>query len=374
MTDIYQELAGYLDTLPAGYPPAEDGVEVRILEHLFTRQEAEIALHLTLLDEEVRVVAFRARRPVEEVAEVLAAMDRKGLVDCNHVDEDRPRYSISQFVIGFYEGQVNRLDHSLVEMFEAYAPIFFQEGPWQEVPQIRTIPVMEAIPITSEVMPYEHIEKIIRSKKEFAVRNCVCRQEQQLLHKGCDSPMETCIQFDGAARGTVASGKGRSISQDEALEIIHQAQKAGLVLQPANSKDPIFLCACCSCCCGVLRSIKNSPHPSRLVVNPFINRHHPERCTNCGACLNICPMDALYVLDGAISLNQERCIGCGLCVSVCASHAVEIVRKPDAERVHIPANIVETYSRMGLKSGRWNYPGMIGMVLKSYWHRLIAPR
>jgi len=44
MTDAYERLAKYLDTLPASYPPAPDGVELRLLEHLFTPQEAKLAL------------------------------------------------------------------------------------------------------------------------------------------------------------------------------------------------------------------------------------------------------------------------------------------------------------------------------------------
>ena len=40
MTDPYQQLAQYLDSLPAGYPPTESGVELRILHKLFSPQEA----------------------------------------------------------------------------------------------------------------------------------------------------------------------------------------------------------------------------------------------------------------------------------------------------------------------------------------------
>jgi hypothetical protein len=43
MTDVYEKLAQHLDSLPAGYPRTESGVEMRILKRLFSPEEAEIA-------------------------------------------------------------------------------------------------------------------------------------------------------------------------------------------------------------------------------------------------------------------------------------------------------------------------------------------
>ena len=39
----YRDLQKHLDELPIGFPPTESGVEIRILKHLFTPEEAEIA-------------------------------------------------------------------------------------------------------------------------------------------------------------------------------------------------------------------------------------------------------------------------------------------------------------------------------------------
>ena len=61
-TDVYQKLARYLDDLPGGFPATTTGVELRLLRRLFTPEQAELALHLTLLAEEPRVIARRAKR------------------------------------------------------------------------------------------------------------------------------------------------------------------------------------------------------------------------------------------------------------------------------------------------------------------------
>ena len=66
MTDIYQKLAHHLDDLPGGFPSTESGVELRILRRLFTPDQAELALHLTLLPEQARVIAYRAKIPHQE--------------------------------------------------------------------------------------------------------------------------------------------------------------------------------------------------------------------------------------------------------------------------------------------------------------------
>lgn len=372
MHTVYQQLARYLDDLPAGYPPTDSGVEIEILQTLFTEDEAALALHLTLLDEEARVIAYRARQETGEVAALLEGMVRKGLISSSYPDGKPTRYAISQYVIGFHEGQVDRLSKDYVKLFKRYVPHLFEKGPWTKVPQIRTIPIGAAIPVTTEVMPYESADAILRSKTHFGVRNCVCRQELKLDDGGCDRPMESCLVFDDAALNDAASGMGRLITLDEALAKVAAAREAGLVLQPANSQNPIVMCTCCSCCCGVLRNIKNHPEPSTLVANPFIARYDAEVCIACGKCLTVCPMDALTWADEVIAFNPARCIGCGLCVDQCPTRAVVMVRK-DARLRAIPKNTLATYLRMAQARGPRQVLILFGMVLRSVVHRMIAP-
>ena len=270
---------------------------------------------------------------------------------------------------------MNRLDSELVELFGEYAPIFFQKGPWKEFPQMRTIPIHEAISITTEVMPYENAEAILRSKTLIAVRNCVCRQEHRLSGNGCNSILESCLSFDGAAKNTVETGKGRFIGLDEALSILEKAKKDALVLQPANSKNPIYLCACCKCCCGVLTQIKKHPEPGNLVSNPYYATHDPELCLSCGTCIEVCPMEVLTMDNqDKVVFNQLRCIGCGLCVTVCPSQSVKIIRKPVSIQPRMPKNTLDTYLKLAFKRKSWKVFDVISLVIKSFVDRMIAPR
>ncbi len=78
--DVFKKLALHLDRLPGGFPPTESGVELRILKRLFTPEEAEIAVGLTLMSESPEAIAKRLKRPVDKLAPKLYQMSRKGLI------------------------------------------------------------------------------------------------------------------------------------------------------------------------------------------------------------------------------------------------------------------------------------------------------
>jgi NAD-dependent dihydropyrimidine dehydrogenase PreA subunit len=49
-----------------------------------------------------------------------------------------------------------------------------------------------------------------------------------------------------------------------------------------------------------------------------------ERCTGCGACLDICPNSALYLLEGKAVVDEALCCECEACVSACPEQAILI--------------------------------------------------
>ncbi len=198
---------------------------------------------------------------------------------------------------------------------------------------------------------------------------------RELVGEGCGKPLETCLSFDGAALNTARSGVGRLITVEEAIIIVEKAKRAGLVLQPANSQNPIFLCMCCSCCCGVLRHLKLEPNPGSMVASAFIAFHDELKCALCGACVEICPMEALTSdEDGSILFDEPRCIGCGLCVSVCPSESMQLKRKEPSQLQTTPRNTLDTYYHLAKAGGRWHSLDMASMVVRSYVDRMLAPK
>ncbi len=77
-SNIYTQLASFLDNLPGGFPSTESGVELKILQRLFNPEEAELAMHLALIDEPAKVIAYRAGKPVKYVAEIAGADGEEG--------------------------------------------------------------------------------------------------------------------------------------------------------------------------------------------------------------------------------------------------------------------------------------------------------
>jgi hypothetical protein len=59
---VYRKLQQHLDKLPIGYPATESGVEIRVLKHLFTPKEAEIATKLRMLPESIKHIYRRVRK------------------------------------------------------------------------------------------------------------------------------------------------------------------------------------------------------------------------------------------------------------------------------------------------------------------------
>lgn len=373
-TDIYQKLARHLDDLPAGFPATASGVEQRILRRLFSPEEAELALELSLLEEESRVIARRTGLPVEECARRLEEMAGKGLIYRTQAEGRPPRYMAIQFAIGIWEFQVNRLDDGLVHDFDEYLPDLASFDTWRKAPQLRTIPVGESIDAELAILPYERAEELVRQHHRLAVAPCICRREQRMGGHGCDRPLETCLVFGGAADFYLHNGLARAIDQEEALDILKLADESGLVLQPGNSKAASNICACCGCCCGVLRTLKRHPAPASLVSSPFVAAADPATCQGCGICLDRCQMDALRLEDDKVVLDAARCIGCGLCVSTCPSAALRLVRKPETAQPYVPRGGVEAAIRLGRSRGKMTVPDIAKMVVRSGVDRLLARR
>lgn len=373
-TDVYEKLAQYLDDLPAGYPRTESGVEMRILHQLFTPEEAALSLHLTLIAETARVIAHRAKMPVDEVTQMLEQMEKKGLFFVDHVEGKEPLYQATGFVIGIYEFQLNRLNSNIAKDFEEYALTWFNLEQWKKAPQLRTIPVGVSVDVKHEVMAYEQAEKIIRNVKRIAVAPCVCRREKHILGQGCDNPSEACLVFDKGADYYIHNGMAREIDVEETLKILEQANDSGLVLQPGNSAKPMSICACCGCCCGVLLAFKRHPKPASIVSSPFIAVVETDECDGCGICETRCQMEAIDLDEGYATVDLDRCIGCGLCVSTCPTGALSLLRKPAHQQSLVPKNSVDAHIKLGKSRGKLKNSELVGLVVKSKFDRLMALR
>lgn len=350
MTDVYVRLAHHLDTLPAGYPATDSGIELKILKQLFTPEEAEAAMVLTLFPESADTIAKKLGKSEQDTEKFFYNMSRKGLV--GRSGKERNKYMAANFITGIWEYHVNNLDKQLIEDVNEYIPQIWEKT-WakQKTQQKRVIPVSKSISVEMSVMPYEKAENIIKKQSKIVVVPCICRKEQNMVGHGCDKPLETCLMLGSNALFFEENGIGRPISHEEALEILNRGIDAGLVLLPSNSQKPFVICMCCGCCCFVLKNLNKMDQPAKIACSNYYATVSKENCTGCRSCEDICQMGAISVQDDFAAVNLSRCIGCGLCVAKCEFNATTLVAKEESEKHGIPVNTVEEYMNMAQERG-----------------------
>lgn len=52
-----------------------------------------------------------------------------------------------------------------------------------------------------------------------------------------------------------------------------------------------------------------------------------SKCISCGACISICPVNAIKFVDGKAQINPKKCIKCGSCAQFCPVGAITIDTK-----------------------------------------------
>jgi len=346
---IYHDLRKQMDQYSTGFPSTKSGVELKILEKLYTEEDAELYLDLSMLLESPADLAQRTNRSPEETAAKLESMAQRGLV-FRHVKNGTKRYSAIPFVIGAYEFQIGRMDKELAELTDAYMEEAYLDSMGDNIPPLRTIPVGKSVDVVHRVAAFEDAKAIVKAKEKIAVTNCICRTQQNLLDQGCDKPKEVCLLFGSHAAYYVENKMARYITSDEACKILDQCEEAGLVNQPANMVNPGGMCNCCGDCCGVLRALNRLPNPGQLVHNRFWAVVEEEDCTACEACLERCQMNAITVDDTA-KIDTARCIGCGLCVTTCPVEAIRLEEKPRELQVPPPSTGQELMAMTAEKRG-----------------------
>lgn len=316
-----------------------------MLQHLFTPEEAGLALHLSALPEPLEKIHARARKTgigLEELKQKLNGMAARGAILRRRV-RGKTHYSKLMLAVGMFEFQVNRLTkefHS--DVMEYMGGEFGRAFHTRKTSQLRTIPISEEILPDRTVGTYDGARKLVEdSKGPFAVINCVCRQGMDLQGEPCRQTdiRETCLVFGDFARPMLATGQAKKVTKDEVLGFLKRADEVGMVLQPQNTQDPHFICCCCGCCCGVLSTAKKLPRPAEYFDANYYAEVDPELCSECGTCGDRCQMDAVSYTDGVAFVDVWRCIGCGLCVSTCPDEAMQLRAK---DRTRTPPTSTET--------------------------------
>ena len=335
--NVYEQLADALDRLPNGYPKTSSRVELRILQKIFSPEEAGLASHLTGRYETTAEITSRSGVVADDMNRQLFKMAQRGMVWIEKQD-GRARFRLAPFVVGIYEAQLEMMDHELAHLVEDY----FLEGGVQGLmtpqPSIhRVVPAQKAMK-SEWILPYDDIRSIILDSKSFNVRDCICRVQKDQIGEPCHFPVHTCLNFSPNERSAYPG----DVSQTEALELLDQCEEVGLVHTVSNVAQGVFyVCNCCGCCCGILRGITEFGIENSVAHANYYAVIEPEACTGCGTCIERCQVKAISDQNGISVVDVERCIGCGLCVTGCTGSAARLVRRPEAETIHPPQDFMD---------------------------------
>jgi electron transport complex protein RnfB len=343
----YKKLATVLDTLPNGFPAQDDGIEIKLLKKIFSPDEAELFCDLKLSFETAEQIAERTGRPLEGLEDTLSNMMKKGQIF--GVDLGGTKlFKMLPWVFGIYEFQLPHMDRELAEMSEEYGKVFAPQF-FSNKPQLmQVVPIESEIKGVQEALPYEKVSNIIENSQSMMYFDCICKKEKKLIDDPCDRPMQVCTAFAPVPGAFDDHPYGKTMTKEEAYELLNKAEEEGLVHLTWNVKSGhFFICNCCSCCCGVLRGINEMGIDASKVINSYYFAEiDPDECTACGVCADErCQVNAIEESDDIYRVIREKCIGCGLCVTTCPVEAISLIRKSEDQIEAPPNDEMEWYKK-----------------------------
>jgi electron transport complex protein RnfB len=347
----YRKLAQRLDEIPNGFPPTASGAELRLLAKIFEPEEAALAAVMRLSREPAEAIAERAGMDPEAARNLLKTMTRKGQIRAGRKG-GKLAFGLMPFAVGIYEEQLSRMDAEMAGLFEEYYRETQGAFARYEPAVHRVLPVEEAVPASIEIYPFERATEMLENAQAWGVRDCICRVQQKLIGRGCDHPVEACLVFAPVPGVFDHSDVTRAITKDEALAILRQAADSGLVHSPGNFRDGhYYICNCCTCCCGVLRTVAEFGMPTAIANSGFVITVDETLCAGCGDCLERCPFGALSLPEDVCVVDVGRCVGCGVCAAVCPAEALSLARRPEDQIVAPPADFGEWSVRRARSRG-----------------------
>jgi UDP-glucose 4-epimerase len=195
------------------------------------------------------------------------------------------------------------------------------------------IPVNQDLTVDgSTILPVTIVEEMVRKSCHTVRMNlCLCRSacacERFEMGMGC--------LFLGESTRNIHPSMGRPVSVEEALEHVHKAVEAGLVMHIGKvDPDPymlglrdrkhfLTLCFCCPCCCVAMKDFSYFAPEIRARTYRLegLEVEVTGECNGCARCVKTCYADAIVMEDG-IARVTEGCKGCGLCVLSCPREAI----------------------------------------------------
>jgi len=380
--DVYERLADALDALPAGFTRTPSKSEIRLMQLVFTPEEAAVASQMTRTPETAAEIAKRVGLPEAEVTVLLESMIPRAMVraggpaleaaaqlvpaarkagaeaapSLKPEAERAKEYRLNPFLIGWYEAFLKQ-DHPTSKEFSEVYERYVIEGGGERVIAPRpgslgVIPMRGSLkPEWLEREPHNDIDAHFQRHERFLVIDCVCKKQKAHAHgHSCDMPLKRC-GFVGMPPSTPLSEN--VLTREEAMKLWAEFDAMGtMVVQGAygftlGAKEPQFVggCHCCGCCCALLNASRLDPNLKETAQRSNYRAVKDyEKCHACGECVRRCQVLA-HTFDQATDdkpvYHPEKCIGCGACGMGCPTGALHLEPVSEEEWFHVPSSFLE---------------------------------
>ena len=333
MEEVYTRLAAKL-----GRPDSE--YIARIFEYAASARQARILEALNQPPQPALTVEQLAEKlglDANEIQQDLEDLFRKGLVFPRNF-QDRREWRFGKSPMQLHDAMISgwRFHSEPEKLYQLWHAYNQKEGyraygadyAAATAQLMRVIPAWEAVADDPNLQPWEDWREILREKQLITVVDCPCRLEVG----ACDRPVEVCLDFDRTAEYDIASGHGRKLSYEEALEIMSNASRSGLVPNGVNIAEVSLMCNCCNDCCIDFQTLEHCDIPldHHYAKSRYEARIDQDICDGCQDCVDNCNFDSITMVKSPGSkklkaqVDPEACYGCGCCFMVCEPKAISL--------------------------------------------------
>jgi len=386
-SDGYNGLARRLNIFPQGAPPTE--LLFEILKVLFSEREAKLVSLLPIKPFTDKKAAAVWKLDLREARGILNDLADRGIL-LDYEDGVDTTYILPPPMAGFFEFSLmryrNDMDQkALSELFYRYLNVeedFIKDLFLMGETQLGRVFVNEEV-LTNEnalhVLDYERASDVVKTASQIGIGVCYCRHKMTHVGRNCKAPMEDiCMTFNGPAESLIRHGIARKIDVPEGLDVLQRARAFNLVQFGENVRERVsFICNCCGCCCEALIAARKFGFLNPVHTTNFIPEIVEDKCTGCGKCAAICPVEAMTLVTASdphkpkkmkAKLDRDQCLGCGLCLKGCDCGALQLQSR--GKRVITPVNSVHRIVLMAIERGKLQNLLFDQQVLTS--HRAMA--
>jgi Pyruvate/2-oxoacid:ferredoxin oxidoreductase delta subunit len=382
----YNSLVQRLNIFPQGAPPTE--LLFKILKVLFSERDAKLVSLLPIKPFTDRKAAVIWKLNLSDAKIILNDLADRGIL-LDYENNGSTTYILPPPMAGFFEFSLmryrNDIDQKVLsELLYQYLNVeedFIKDLFVNGETQLGRVFVNEGV-LTNEnalhVLDYERASEVVKTASQVGIGVCYCRHKMQHVGKNCGAPMDFCMTFNGPAESLIRHGIARKVDTAEGLDLLSKAQDCNLVQLGENVQEGIgFICNCCGCCCEALIAARKFGFANPVHTTNFIPAIDEEKCTGCGKCVLLCPVEAMTLVTASdphkpgrkkAKPDYDQCLGCGVCLRGCNVDALKLEFRK--ERVITPVNSVHRIVLMAIERGKFQNLLFDNQVLFS--HRAMA--